>query len=507
MVHKAEGSSSYGCDAVANSDQLWRWTGGELAHGIRTRQISSREAVESCLARIEESNPGLNALIEVSPEEALEMADAADRAVGAGEEVGPLHGVPTSIKVNSDQAGHATTNGVVAFKDNVAGADGPPVKKLREAGAVFVGRSNTPAFSYRWFADNDLHGRTLNPWDEGRTPGGSSGGASSAVAGGMVPIAHGNDIGGSIRYPAYACGVVGIRPTVGRVPSWYGPTDADEALSVQSMLVQGPLARSVADLRIALAAMSGFDPRDPFTVPLVSANEPLHRPVRVGFLRDTGVVAPQPAVSEALDVAAAWLDEAGYVVEEIELPLLGEAYRLWYLLCMEEFRQIMPLVEEVGDDGMKRAAATYYAAAKEWWGERPGLDDYMNGYARRGTLIRRLQAFMQEYPLVLLPVSAEQAFEHDADIASIESGLNVVAAQWSMMAIPVLGFPAISVPTGVVNGLPAGVQLLGRRFREDTLFDAGEVIEARAGSFTPVDPHTGDVSPESSTHSTQKQRK
>lgn len=470
------------------TDELWRWTGIELARGIRTRRVSSREAVESCLARIEEVNPRLNALVEVSPEEAIEAADAADRAVGAGEELGPLHGVPISTKINSDQAGHVTTNGVVAFKDNVADVDSPHVKKLREAGAVFVGRSNTPAFSYRWFADNDLHGRTLNPWDPGRTPGGSSGGASSAVASGMMPIAHGNDIGGSVRYPAYACGVVGIRPTVGRVPSWYGPTDADEALSVQSMLTQGPLARSVADLRLALDAMSGFDPRDPLAVPVQpsSANRPLPRPIRVGLLRDVGVAAPRPAVDEALDTAAAWLTDAGYVVEEIELPLLAEAYRLWYLLCMEEFRQIMPLVEEIGDEGMKRAAATYYAAAKGWWGESPGLEDYMNGYARRGTLIGRLQTFMQDYPLVLLPVSAEQAFEHDADISSIERGLGVVAAQWPMMAIPMLGFPAISVPTGIADGLPAGVQLLGRRFREDTVFDAAEIVEARCGVLTPV---------------------
>lgn len=485
------------------TDELWRWTATDLARAIRTRQVSSREAVESCLARIEQTNPHLNALVEVSPDEALDMADAADQAVAAGEALGPLHGVPTSIKVNSDQAGHATTNGVVAFKDNIAEVDSPHVKKLREAGAVFVGRGNTPAFSYRWFADNDLHGRTLNPWDAERTPGGSSGGASSAVASGMVPIAHGNDIGGSIRYPAYACGVVGIRPTIGRVPSWYGPTDADEAMSVQSMLAQGPLARSVADLRLALDAMSGFDPRDPFTAPAppASANEPLPRPIRVGLLRDVCVATPQPAVSEALDTAASWLGDAGYVVEEVELPLLEEAYRLWYLLAMEEFRQIMPLVEEVGDEGMKLAAKTYYTAAEGWWGESPDLAAYMNGYARRGTLIGRLQEFMQDYPLVLLPVSVEQAFEHDADISSIERGLEVVAAQWSMMAIPLLGFPAMSVPTGVANGLPAGVQLLGRRFREDTLLDAAEVVEARGGVFTPVDPRMEGVGAEASDRS------
>ena len=143
--------------------ELWRWSATALAHGIRTRAISSREATMACLRRIEQVNPALNALVEVSPEEAIDAADAADRAVAAGAVLGPLHGVPVSIKVNSDERGHATTNGVAAFKDELAAEDAPHVANLRSAGAVFVGRSNTPAFSYRWFTSNDLHGRTLNP--------------------------------------------------------------------------------------------------------------------------------------------------------------------------------------------------------------------------------------------------------------------------------------------------------------------------------------------------------
>lgn len=472
---------------MAAAADLWRWTATELAHGIRTGTISSREATTSCLDRIAAVNPEINALVEVSPDEALAMADAADRAVARGEPLGLLHGVPLSIKVNSDQAGHATTNGIARFRANIATTDSPHVANLRAAGAVFVGRSNTPAFSYRWFTNCDAHGRTLNPWSRAHTPGGSSGGAGAAVASGMVPIGHGNDIGGSVRYPAYACGVAGIRPTVGRAPGWYGPADGDPALSVQQMLVQGPLARSIADLRLALTAMSAPDPRDPVYAPVPLDGRPLDRPIRIGLLRDSGVASPVPAVSAALDLAAAHLGDAGYVVEEIELPLLAEAYRLWYLLALEEFRPLLPFVEETGDAGMLQCARNYYAVAAEWWGTNPGLAEYMAGYARRGALIAQLAVFMERYPIILLPVSAEQAFEQDADIASVTRMREVMNAQSSMMAIPMLGFPALSVPTGIVDGLPVGVQLLGRRFREDTLFDAATVIEARSGVFTPID--------------------
>ncbi|MGJ9385925.1 amidase family protein [Salipaludibacillus sp. CF4.18] len=471
-----------------NKGELWQLTAKELAFGIRTKLISSRELVISCLNRIEEVNPLVNALVEVSREEALSAADAADKAVSNGEQLGPIHGVPVSIKINSDQANYATTNGVVAFKDNMADTDSPQVANLRKSGAVLVGRSNSPAFNFRWFTNNDLHGLTINPWNVSRTPGGSSGGGAAAVATGMVPIAHGNDSGGSIRYPAYACGITGLRPTVGRVPQWSGPVDVDQVLSNQFMLVQGPLARTVADLRLALSGMCNFDPRDPLHMPVPLVGEPLQKPIRVGLLRDVGVAKPTPVVNQALDTAAMNLTNAGYLVEEVEIPLFAEAYRLWYLLCMEEFRQIMPLVEQVGDEGIKMAAKHYYAVQQDWWGPSPSLKDYMDGYARRGTLIAQLQQFLQEYPIILLPVSAEQAFEQDADIVSEESMRRVTAAQWSMVSIPVLGFPALAVTTTIAEGLPVGVQLLGRRFREDTLLEAAEIIEAHSDVITPIDP-------------------
>ena len=184
------------------TDELWRLDAVDLAAGIRRRQFSAREATEQVLARIESVNPRINALPDVMADEARAAADAADRALAAGLAPGLLHGVPVTVKVNVDTAGRATTDGIVALKANLARSDSPVVANLRGAGAVIVGRSNTPAFSLRWFTDNDLHGRTLNPFDPAVTPGGSSGGAAAAVATGMGPIAHGNDYGGSIRYPA-----------------------------------------------------------------------------------------------------------------------------------------------------------------------------------------------------------------------------------------------------------------------------------------------------------------
>jgi amidase len=468
------------------SDEPWRWPATRVSQAIREKEVSAEEVAASCLARVDAVNPGLNALVEVRHEETLAAARAADAMVAAGAALGPLHGVPTAIKINTHQKGHATTDGLEALADAIAPEDSPQVRLLREAGAVLLGRSNSPAFAFRWFSNNALHGSTRNPWDDARTPGGSSGGAAAAVASGMVPIGQGNDIGGSVRYPAYACGVTGIRPTVGRVPSESGPPDQDQLLAVQLMAVQGPIARTVDDLRLALAALSDYDAKDPVSVPGAPIAPPPRRPLKVAMITTNGVSTATPPVADALLTAAGWLEETGYEVEEVELPLLEEAYRLWWLLVMADFRLVMPLVEQLGDDGIKTAAAHYYEILGEWWGAEPSLQDYIAGYARRGTLIAQLQTFLERYPLVLLPVSAEQAFEQDADLVGVERTRELIAAQYTMMSVALLGFPAMSVPTGVEGGLPVGVQLLGRRFDEATLLDAGNAIEARAGTFTPI---------------------
>jgi len=263
---------------------LWRLDATELARLIRFGRASSREAVQSCLSRLHAVNPAINAVVRVLEEEAFAAAAAADEAQARGEPLSPLHGVPVTTKVNTDQAGCPTDNGVVAYRDNIATADNPVVANLKRAGAVFIGRTNTPAFSMRAFADNALHGRTLNPRDPELSAGGSSGGAGAAVATGIGPIAHGNDIAGSVRIPALFNGVVGLRVSLGRIPSYNPSQPVARPVGAQLMAVQGPLTRSVRDARLALAAMAQGDLLDTRWVDVPLTGAALPPPIRVALV-------------------------------------------------------------------------------------------------------------------------------------------------------------------------------------------------------------------------------
>src|ERR1700754_1064616 len=245
---------------------LWRLSAADLATLGKAKKVSAKEAARAGLARLDAVNPKLNAVIDHRPEDVLRQAAAVDAAIARGEDPGVLAGVPVTIKANVDQEGFATTNGLKLQRDLIAHEDNPVVANFRKAGAILLGRTNCPAFSYRWFTTNLVHGDTKNPRDASLTPGGSSGGAGSAVAAGIGHIAHGTDIAGSIRYPAYANGVHGLRPTVGRIAA-FNAALPERTIGPQISAVSGPLARTIADLRIALAAMSGFDPRDPWWVP------------------------------------------------------------------------------------------------------------------------------------------------------------------------------------------------------------------------------------------------
>jgi len=463
--------------------ELWRWSATDLARAIASGKISSREAVQSTLGRIAQVNPALNAIVQVLAEEALAAADVADAAVRAGYRLGPLHGVPTTTKVNVDQRGCSTTNGVVEFRNVMATEDSPVVANLRKAGAIIVGRTNTPAFSHRWFTDNDLHGATYNPWDKNLTPGGSSGGAASAVAAGMGAVAHGNDFGGSIRYPAYACGIAGLRPTPGRIPAFNPSATADRPITAQLMSVQGPLARSVADVRLAFSAMAQPDMRDGNWMPVPLNGPELNRPVGVA-------IAPSPFGDETPEVIAAvkeagkWLEEAGFAVEEIVPPRLGEAADVWHRLVInEERRALAPLIRKFGDAKSRYNLDCHIAYAPELDG-----DGVLACFEQRLGIIRAWQLFQERYPIIILPVSAQLPFRFGQDQEDDAVVRALIDAQRSLLAIPALGFPSLAMPTGIARGQPVGVQVIAGRFREDVCFAAGEVIEARASTFTPIDP-------------------
>ena len=315
--------------------ELWHLTATEIANAVHAKQLSAVDVTEAHLARLDQVNPALNAVVQDCAALARAAAKEVDAKIAQGIDPGPMAGVPVTIKVNVDQVGLATTNGLVLQKDLIADSDNPVVANIRKSGAVIVGRTNTPAFSLRWFTKNNLHGQTLNPRDKSLTPGGSSGGASAAVASGICAIGHGTDIGGSIRYPAYACGLHGLRPTLGRIPA-YNASGAERNIGGQLMAVSGPIARSIADLRLALSVMAAEDPRDPWWVPA-----PMEGPV---FAKRVALcVAPEgmkvaPEVKAALMDAALRLEAAGWQVEDIPIPPMQEAADINAQLWMAEMR-------------------------------------------------------------------------------------------------------------------------------------------------------------------------
>ncbi len=459
------------------ADGIWQWDATRMAQAIARREISSREAVEACLGRMAAVNPRLNAVTVDLGAEALEAADRADMAVASGETLGPLHGVPISIKENVDQAGCATTNGVVAFRNVIAREDSPVVANLKAAGAVIIGRTNTPAFSFRLDTENALRGRTFSPWSERHTPGGSSGGAAASVAAGITPIAHGNDIAGSIRFPAYCCGLVGLRPSFGRVPAFNPSATAERSMSSQLLSVQGPLARTVRDVRLTLEAMARRDARDPWWVPAPLEGEP--RPRQVAVVADPGDLAGarlHPTVVAALQTAAQWLADAGYEIVEARTPGFTRAMESWLAMQMPEIRlYLWPAIEQHGDAGINRAMGLMLDA----YPEEDGVA-YMKALAERARVVREWQRFFERVPLVLAPVCTQPVYERGFDLESRERTAELWRECVTLTAVPVLGVPGLAVPTGVVDGLTVGVQILGPRFREDLCLAAGEAIEARA---------------------------
>lgn len=466
--------------------ELWRWDAATLAAAIRDRKVSSAEVVRACLDRLDAVNPAIHAVVSDLRDEALAAALAADAVAARGQPLGPLHGVPVTTKVTDDQAGHPTTSGVVAYRDRIAREDSPAIRNLRAAGAIVVGRTNSPAFGYSWWTANDLHGTTLNPWSKDHTPGGSSGGASAATAAGVAPIAQGTDMIGSIRYPAYCTGLFGLRPSFGRVPRYNATAEAEPPLSSQIMATAGPLARTVRDIRLALEVLSGGDPRDPWWTPAPLEGPPVAMPIRVAMSIDPARIGVHPAVRAALAQAGKALEQAGYVVEERDPPeFAAVAAALMDITRHETPHFFGTSYERHGDD---RLRTTYRRVARA--SSPPELVPYMEALARRTTWIRRWNTFLADWPIVLCPTACDPPYPQDVTRLGADGYLRMFQAMMPSYVVPLLGFPGLAVPTGVADGLPTGVQLIAARFREDLVLGAAEVIEASAPMPTPIDPRS-----------------
>jgi amidase len=462
--------------------ELWRLPATRLAHLIRTREVSARQAAEDTLKRLDEVNPRINAVVAHRPEWVLEQADKVDEAIARGENPGPLAGVPVTTKINTDQAGFATTNGTRLQENLIAQVNSPAVDNLQRAGAVLLGRTNSPTFALRWFTSNLVHGHTRNPRNGTLTPGGSTGGGAAAVTAGIGHIALGTDIGGSLRYPAYACGVHGLRPTFGRVPA-FNASSPERAIGAQLMSATGPIARTVDDLRIALAAMSARDPRDPWWVPVPLEGPDV--PLRAALCLRPGGLQITKEVEDALLDAGQRLVDAGWTVEQIEdTPPIREAAEVQERLWLGD--GFAALAESAALDGDPGALAVVAAIRAKV--ETLPADEISRSLVRRTTVTRQWRLFLANYAVLLLPVSGELPFPDGLDLQGEAGFQRVWEAQLTMRALPAMGLPGLAVTTNLVDGKPVGVQITAAHYREDLCLLAGNAIEARGTPPSPVDP-------------------
>ena len=461
---------------------LWQWGAAELAAAIRARRVSCREVVQAHLDRIDAVNPQVNAVTVVLADGALRAADQADRQVAAGRALGPLHGVPFTIKENIDLAGSATTQGVVELKDAMPVADAPVVAHLKRAGAIPIGRTNLPEFGLRWHTDNDLRGATLNPWDPSRTPGGSSGGDAAAIATGMSPLGIGNDMAGSLRYPAQCCGITALRPSLGRLSRIETSIFPDPPKFYEQIAsVNGPMARHVKDLRLALNVMSRPDATDPWWIPAPLLGSRMPGPIRVALTTDPTGDGVTPAVEAGIRKAAEILADAGYVIDEIDPPCLDQSTEVIGKICDMEIQGYLPeILPMMSADGRTALEVMVGDTA-------PDLAAYMAAIARRHSIARDWNLFMQGLPLVLGPISTVGPFQVGADLAT-DSAKRFMRSIALTEVCNLLGLPSLAVPVQVADGLPQAVQLIGPRYYEDLCFDAGEIIEQEQGIFTPIEP-------------------
>lgn len=467
---------------------LWQLPAQDLARHIAHKEVSCVEVIDAHLHRIHDINPQVNAIVKVLHDEAREAARAADKLVASGAPLGPLHGVPFTVKENIDMAGQPTTWGVVPLAHAVAPFDAPVVERMRAAGAIPIGRTNLPDMALRVHTDSSLHGLTLNPWHPARTAGGSSGGEAVALATGMSALGLGNDIGGSLRSPASACGIASIRPSTGRVPDAGLIPMEDRLLAVQLMNVQGPMARTVGDVRATLRVLMGAHPRDPLAIDVPFSGPSASKPIRVAVLASPPGGPTDPAIQQAVRRSADALANAGYDVVEASPPRYEEAAACWAQLLLGDFAlalpQLLPLMGQDARTFLDRACASVPA-----FPDAAALSALL---VQRDGIARAWSQFLADTPLLLSPTWTQLPFEVGFDVATPAGTSAITELMRPLVPANLMGLPSACVPAGMDqdSGLPIGVLLTGARFREDLCLDAAEVVERQSGLSTPMTPIT-----------------
>lgn len=460
----------------------------EIAAQIRRKAVSPVEVARAHLDRIERLNPTLNAFVDYQPEAVLARAHEAEKAILRGDDLGPLHGVPVSIKSSIDVAGHLCEAGTRLRAGHIAAANAPLVARLRAAGAVILGVTNTPELLMAWETDNLLYGRTNNPWDLTRTAGGSSGGEAAAIAAGLSAGGVGSDGGGSIREPAHFCGICGLKPTPGRIPSTgHFPKPGGPFALIG---VVGPMARTVEDVRILFEVMAGWDDGDPCAAPVEvrEIQETALRGINIGFFEDDGRTPVTRETGLAVSRAASLLLNCGFRVEPFRPDGLEEARQLWWeffgtaggMILGPMLRgresELSPILREF--QGWTKAAPARLIASQSG-------DSLLAAWLGRDAVREKILLQMRKYPVLICPTAAIPAFRHGEREWQVEGETVKYLDAWSYCEwFNLLGFPAAVVPMGYSEqGLPIGVQIVGRPWEEEVVLAVAAKLEAERGPF------------------------
>lgn len=459
---------------------LFRYSANELANLVRSKEVSCREVVECHLERIAVVNNDLNAITVVLDESALKRADQLDKSKPTGQ---PLFGIPFTVKENIDCIGSATTNGLKAQEHAFPTVNAPVVDRMIAAGGIPIGRSNMPDMGMRLTTDSSLRGRTLNPWNPELTAGGSSGGEGVALATGMSPLGLGNDIGGSVRNPAYCCGVAALKPTAGRVPRANSIEPLDFGMASQAMLSEGLLSRSVKDLELGLSVVSGRHIRDPRSVDAPLRGVLPDQPSAALVTEIPNVEIPKLTLQE-IRRAGEILEEAGWQVEEAIPPDLAKVSEIWGRLISIDFSELLPNVQPL-------LAKPIYDNLIELC----TIFDCSNipnsaVHAERSRLTRLWSEFFQAHSVAIGPTWTQLPWSYDADLEPKAGTQLVLNTNKFITPGSALGLPAVAIPMGVANGMPTGVQIYSDLWREDLCLMASMAIENVVGSITPIDPLT-----------------